>query len=35
MDHGEEHIENGIEPECEMLVLQEKILKELEDEIII
>lgn len=35
MDHGEEHIENGIEPKCKMLVLQEKILKELEDEIII
>lgn len=32
MDHGEEHIENGVEPQCEMLVLQEKILKELNDE---
>ena len=35
MDHGEEHIEKGKEPECEMLVLQEKLLKELTDEIII
>lgn len=35
MDHGEEHIEKGKEPECEMLVLQEKLLKELKDEIII
>ena len=35
MDHGEEHIEKGIEPKCEMLVLQENLLKELEDEKII
>ena len=35
MDHGEEHIEEGIEPVCEMLVLQEKVLKKLEDEKII
>lgn len=27
-DHGEEHIEKGVAPECEMLVLQEKILQE-------
>ena len=35
MDHGEEHIESGVEPECEMLVLQEKLLKELDSEIVI
>lgn len=35
MDHGEEHLEEGVEPECEMLVLQEKTLKQLEDEKII
>ena len=29
-DHGEEHIEPGTEPTDEMLVLQEKILKEFE-----
>lgn len=34
-DHGEEHLENGKEPQCEMLVLQEKILKKLKDEKII
>ncbi len=34
-DHGEEHIEKGVEPECEMLKLQEKILVELKDEKII
>ena len=32
-DHGEEHIEKGLEPECEML--QEKTLAELKDEKII
>lgn len=31
MDHFEEHIEKGKEPECEMLVLQEKILKKFFD----
>lgn len=25
-DHGDEHIEKGVEPKCEMLVLQEKTL---------
>lgn len=35
MDHGEEHIEKGISPSSEMLVLQEKILSELSDEILI
>ena len=32
MDHEPEHIEKGVEPECEMLVLQEKTLKALETE---
>ncbi|MCR4579812.1 MAG: rRNA maturation RNase YbeY [Treponema sp.] len=35
MDHGEEHIEKGKEPECEMLKLQEETLLKLKDEIII
>ena len=35
MDHGEEHIEKAKAPECEMLVLQEKTLGQLKDEIII
>ena len=35
MDHGEEHLEEGVEPVCEMLVLQEKTLKQLKDEKII
>ena len=35
MDHGEEHIEEGTAPVCEMLVLQENVLKKLEDEKII
>ena len=35
MDHGEEHIEKGCQPECEMLVLQEKVLEKLKDEKII
>ena len=26
-DHGDEHVESGKEPECEMLLLQEKTLK--------
>lgn len=30
-DHGEEHIEKGVEPTGEMLVLQERILKQLSD----
>ena len=34
-DHGEEHIEKGSQPECEMLQLQEKTLAELKDEKII
>ena len=35
MDHGEEHIEKGQAPACEMLVLQEKVLEKLKDEKII
>lgn len=34
-DHGEEHLEPGKEPECEMLKIQEKLLNTLEDEKII
>ncbi|MBQ7539312.1 MAG: rRNA maturation RNase YbeY [Treponema sp.] len=30
-DHGEEHIESGLAPTDEMLVLQEKLLKEFEE----
>ena len=30
-DHGEEHIESGLAPTDEMLVLQEKVLKEFEE----
>ena len=35
MDHGEEHIEKNVQPVCEMLVLQEKVLEQLKDEKII
>ncbi len=35
MDHGEEHIEKGKAPVCDMLVLQEKLLNTLKDEKII
>ena len=35
MDHGDEHIEKGVAPSCEMLVLQERVLEKLKDEIII
>lgn len=34
-DHADEHIQKDIEPTCEMLILQEKILNELKDEKII
>lgn len=34
-DHGEEHIESGVEPECEMLKIQETLLEKLKDEKII
>lgn len=35
MDHGEEHIEKDVQPVCEMLVIQEKVLEKLKDEKII
>lgn len=35
MDHGEEHIEKDVQPVCEMLVLQEKVLEKLKDEKIV
>ena len=35
MDHGEEHIEKSTAPQCEMLVLQEKVLEKFKDEKII
>ncbi|MBR1640388.1 MAG: rRNA maturation RNase YbeY [Treponema sp.] len=35
LDHGEEHIEKGIEPSCEMLKIQEEVLLKLKDEKII
>lgn len=35
LDHGEEHIEKGVAPKCEMLKIQEKALENLKDEIII
>lgn len=35
MDHGEEHIEKNVQPVCEMLVFQEKVLEKLKDEKII
>ncbi len=35
MDHGEEHIEKGTAPKCEMLVFQENALQKLKDEKII
>ncbi len=34
-DHGEEHIEKGVAPECKMLKKQEKLLLKLKDEKII
>lgn len=34
-DHGEEHIQKGVKPECKMLKIQEKILEKLKDEKII
>ena len=35
MDHGEEHIEKGVVPTDEMLVLQENLLSDLIEEKII
>ena len=34
-DHGEAHIEKGVEPTDEMLLLQEKILAEFSDVVLI
>ncbi|MCQ2610701.1 MAG: rRNA maturation RNase YbeY [Treponema sp.] len=34
-DHGEEHIEQGKAPECEMLVKQEELLAQLKEKVII
>lgn len=34
-DHGDEHVEKGVEPECEMLVLQKKLMEQFRDECII
>ncbi len=34
-DHGEEHIEAGVEPKCKMLKKQEKLLAKLKDEKIV
>lgn len=31
-DHGEEHVEKGVEPKCEMLRLQKEIMAEFADE---
>lgn len=33
-DHGEEHVEKGVEPVCEMLVLQKKLMEEFKDYVI-
>jgi len=35
MDHGEEHVQKGVEPVCKMLKVQKKILSKLEAEKII
>lgn len=35
MDHEPEHIEKNVEPKCEMLILQEKVLKNFFEELII
>lgn len=34
-DHGEEHVEKSVEPQCEMLVLQKKLMEQFRDEQII
>ncbi|MCI1209051.1 MAG: rRNA maturation RNase YbeY [Treponema sp.] len=34
MDHGAEHIEKGVDPVCDMLVLQEKLLQQIAGKII-
>ena len=35
LDHGEEHVQEGVEPVCEMLKIQKKILLQLKEEKII
>ena len=35
LDHGEEHVQEGVEPVCEMLKIQKKILIQLKEEKII
>lgn len=34
LDHGEEHVEKGKEPECEMLKIQKRIMEKLIEEVI-
>lgn len=34
LDHGEEHVEKGVEPECEMLRIQKRIMEALKEEVI-
>lgn len=34
-DHGEEHVEKGVEPECEMLKIQKRLLEALSSESVI
>lgn len=34
LDHGEEHVEKGVEPECEMLKIQKRIMEALKEEVI-
>ena len=35
MDHGEEHVEAGVEPSCEMLKLQADLMKKFSDDVLI
>ncbi len=34
-DHGEEHVQKGVEPKCEMLILQKKLMTLLDKEVLI
>ncbi len=34
-DHGEEHVEKGVEPVCEMLVLQKKLMDRFENTVLV
>lgn len=34
-DHGEEHVEKGVEPVCEMLVLQKKLMNRFENTVLV